>query len=98
KPQDKSWVLNTIGLCLMNLGRLAAAAPFYERANVIKLNITKDWHNASIGYQNLAELYISLGRLAESAAAAAEALTLARRAANKKAERTSLGFLAWTTH
>mgnify|MGYP000061450576 CR=1 FL=1 len=30
-PKHKSWILNEVGLCLMNLGRLREAAPFYER-------------------------------------------------------------------
>ena len=33
EPSDKSWILNEVGLCLMSLGRLGEAAPFYERAN-----------------------------------------------------------------
>jgi hypothetical protein len=27
-PRGKSWILNEVGLCLMNLGRLSDAAPF----------------------------------------------------------------------
>jgi len=89
-PKRKSWILNEVGLCQMSLGRLGQAVPFYERANQIKLNITKDWHNASIGYQNVAGLEAYLGRLAQSEQAAREALALARRAENKQDERNSL--------
>jgi tetratricopeptide (TPR) repeat protein len=97
KPHAKGWILNMVGGCQMNLGRLAAAAPFYERA-VKQFLEQEDWHNASRGYQNLAHLTISLGRLAESAAAAAESLTLARRAENKQDERNSLKWQAWAAH
>jgi tetratricopeptide (TPR) repeat protein len=96
-PRDKSWILNTVGLCLMNLGRLATAVPFYERSTQIDLD-REDWHNASRGYQNLANLNTHLGRLAAGAAAAARALVLARRAENKQAERNSLAWQGWLAH
>jgi len=96
-PNNKSWILNEVGLCLMVLGRLGEAAPFYERA-VAGYLAGQDWHNASRGYQNLADLYASLGRLAQSEQAAREALALARRAENKQHERKSLARQAWTAH
>ncbi|MCB8925689.1 MAG: serine protease [Ardenticatenaceae bacterium] len=97
KASDKSWILNAVGLRLMNLGRLATAVPFYERHNQIKLEL-EDWHNTSVGYQNLADLNAHLGRLTASATAAEEALTLARRAENKRDEQWSLEWLAWAKH
>jgi tetratricopeptide (TPR) repeat protein len=94
---DKRWILNEIGLCLMSLGRLREAVPFYERANVIQL-AQQDWHNASLTYQNLADLHASLGALAASAESAAQALDLARKADNKQDMVNSMGFQAWTAH
>jgi hypothetical protein len=83
----------------MSLGRVAEAVPFYERGTVNGyLDVLEDWHNASIGYRNLAELHIYLGALGAGADAAAEALTLARRAANQRNERTSLAWQAWAAH
>jgi tetratricopeptide (TPR) repeat protein len=82
----------------MSLGRLGEAVPFFERANKIKLKITKDWLNASVGYQNLAELHAHLGALAAAADAAGEALALARRAENKREEMFSLAWQARTSH
>jgi tetratricopeptide (TPR) repeat protein len=96
-PEDKSWILNEVGLCLMNLGRLGEAAPFYERAKEITLN-TKDWRNASRGYQNLAELHAYLGALDASAEAAREAQALARRAGFKPFEMISLAYQGWAAH
>jgi tetratricopeptide (TPR) repeat protein len=96
-PGDKSWILNTVGLCLMCLGRLSEAAPFYERANQMHEDM-EDWKNAGRGYQNLASLYNRLGRLMESAQAAAGALQLARRAGDKVGERDSLTWQAWSAH
>ena len=96
-PRDKSWLLNGVGLCLMSLGRLDQAVPFYERA-VAGYSDMEDWHNASIGYQNLAGLHAHLGTLAESADAAREALALARRAENKQDEWASLAYQARAIH
>jgi tetratricopeptide (TPR) repeat protein len=94
---DKRWILNEIGLCLMSLGRLRDAVPFYERSNKIALDM-QDWHNASLTYQNLAQLYAHLGALEASAEAARQALDLARRAENKQDEMTSLSFQGKAAH
>jgi tetratricopeptide (TPR) repeat protein len=94
---DKRWILNEIGLCLMNLGRLREAVSFYKRAAKAVAD-AQDWHNASSGYQNLAELHASLGALEASAEAARQALDLARRAENKQDMVNSMGFQAWAAH
>jgi tetratricopeptide (TPR) repeat protein len=95
-PGDRRWILNTVGFCLVSLGRLGKAAPFFER--FVSGNIAaEDWRNASRGYINLAELHAHLGAPAASAAAR-EALALARRAENKRDERNSLAHQAWAAH
>jgi len=96
-PEYRGWILNTVGGCLMSLGALADAAPFFERGKAMVEEL-EDWTNASAGYQNLAGLYAYLGALEQSAAAADEALTLARRAENERNERDSLVRQAWTAH
>src|SRR3972149_3149321 len=91
------WILNAVGFCLMSLGRLSEAVPFFER--FVKGNIeAEDWINASIGYQNLADLHAHLGQLLAIAEAADQALVLARRAENKLHEVTSLSYQAWAAH
>jgi tetratricopeptide (TPR) repeat protein len=97
KPRYKGLIFATIGLCLMNLGRLREAVPFYERGNAIDLG-EEDWNNVSRNYGNLAELHAHLGALAASADAARQALALARRAENKREERDSLACQAWAAH
>jgi tetratricopeptide (TPR) repeat protein len=92
-PGDRRWILNEVGLCLMNLGRLRDAVPFYERKNAIAFEMD-DWHNASIGYRNLADLHIALGEVDASAEAAREALRLARQAENQQDEVNSMGWIA----
>jgi len=96
-PRDKSWILNEVGLCLMSLGRLGEAGPFFERKTAMQLDM-EDWHNASIGNRSLASLHAHLGALAASADAAREALALARRAENKWDERCALYRQAWVAH
>ncbi len=93
----KRFILNEIGLCLMNLGRLRESVSFYERANVIQL-AQQDWHNASLTYQNLADVHISLGALEQELESAAQALEFARRAKNKEDERNSLRYQASALH
>ena len=73
----------------MNLGRLREAVPFYERVAKIDIEV-QDWNNASISYQNLADLHAQLGALEASAEAARQALDLARKAENKQDEWNSL--------
>lgn len=96
-PNNQCWIFNAIGLCLMNLGRLEEALPFYERALQMETH-AEDWSNASIDYQNLAELYAFLGNLSASATAARDALTYARRAQSQQYERNSLTDQGWIAH
>jgi tetratricopeptide (TPR) repeat protein len=97
QDHEKRYTLNEVGLCLMSLGRLREAVPFYERGNAMDAEL-EDWHNASIGYQNLAALHISLGELGAAAEAAGQALALARRAGNKEGQVYSLGYQGWAAH
>jgi tetratricopeptide (TPR) repeat protein len=96
-PWAKGWILNEVGLCLMSLGRLGEAVPFYERANAIVAEMG-NWHDASIGHNNLTELHAHLGALVQSGQTAAEALALARRAGSKADEMRALSWQAWAAH
>ena len=94
---DKAWILNEVGLCLDNTGRGNLADRFYERGLAIYLE-SEDWANASVGYQNLSDLYCYRGDLARSLQAAGQALDLARRAGRKDYECNSLAYQAWAYH
>ncbi|GBO55789.1 hypothetical protein APA_3939 [Pseudanabaena sp. lw0831] len=94
QPSDKAFILNEIALCLMNLGRLREASPFYERKNHIRIS-QSDWYNASAGYYSLSDLYAYLGDLAASAESAREAIALSDRAENKNYKCYSLARLAY---
>jgi tetratricopeptide (TPR) repeat protein len=88
---NQRFLLNEIGMCLMSLGRLREAVPFYERAAKSYLE-GQDWSNTSTTDRNLADLHASLGALDKSAEAARQALDLAHKAENKDAQRTSFAF------
>ena len=97
KSDYNRFILNEIGYCLMSLGRLREAVPFYERAAKSYLE-GQDWSGSSIIYQNLADLHVQLGALEASAEAARQALDLARKAEDKHGEVHSLGYQAWATY
>jgi len=96
-PKGKSFILNEVGLSLMNIGRMGEAVPFHERGNAMDLNM-EDWRNAGIGYRNLAELHTHLGALTPATDVAREALALARRAEDKQGECNSLTRQACVAH
>jgi tetratricopeptide (TPR) repeat protein len=96
-PSNRRFFLNAVGFCLMNLGRLGEAVPIYQRGNAMDLSM-EDWHNASIGLENLAGLQASLGALAASAEAAGQALAMARRAGKKEDECNALVRQGWAAH
>ncbi|HET6495621.1 MAG TPA: NB-ARC domain-containing protein, partial [Thermoleophilia bacterium] len=94
---DKSFIVNEVGLCLMVLGHPRKAVPFFERGTAMAVGM-EHWGNASRSHQNLSDLHICLGELEAGAAAAGEALTLARRGDNKSDERDPLCSQAWVAH
>ena len=100
-PGHKPFILNAVGFALMNLGRLAASAPFYERKNRIALELG-DHHSASLGYRNLTSAYTYTGQLVQAADAAAQSLAQARQVADerkrKQDELGSLARAAWIVH
>jgi len=96
-PNFKRFLINEMGLCLMNLGRLREVAWFFEQ--YVKGNIeAQDWSNANHGYQNLAELYALLGALEKSRESATQALDLAHRAEKKDDQCYSLAFQGLANH
>jgi len=58
----QSWLIATAGLALLVTGRPKAAEELFIRKTDLQIE-EKDWKNASIGYQNLAELQFRTGEL-----------------------------------
>jgi tetratricopeptide (TPR) repeat protein len=93
----QGFLLNRVGVCLANLGRLAEATGFYERS-IVRVLAKEDWHNASIDYRNLTAIYLDQGALGHAADSAHKALTLSCRVKNQDDECKSLAWVAWVAH
>ncbi len=99
--RHKNWLLNEVGLCLMNLGRLEEAAPFFQRSLTLDESLTldlsdKDWQGSITAYQHLAELHFLCGQLDDSEEAARASLELARYTQGTAEQVTALSYLART--
>ncbi len=73
---DRAWLLGQAAFRLQALGRLAEALQ-PMRAGLEMYVQQKNWRNAAIGASNLSDLEVPLGRLAEAAADARQAVALA---------------------
>jgi tetratricopeptide (TPR) repeat protein len=98
---NQGYLINNIGLCLMQLGRLREADPFFKRDSVICIK-QKDWRNASVDWQNLADVRLRQGDIMGSLAATEEALKLAKQVTDERYrlinECGSLTLQAWLQH
>lgn len=77
-PADQVWITSTAAFALRALGRPADAVD-PMRAGAEADAQRHDWKNAAIGYSNLSELLLTLGRTAESVAAARQSVDYADR-------------------
>ena len=93
----KGWLLNEAGLALLNTGRSKEAEEPIKRHNEIKIEL-KDWKNASVGYQNLAELQFRTGELESGLESAKKALEMAEKAKSDVDITDSKACLAWLLH
>lgn len=93
-PENQQAIfINEWALYLHNLGRFAAAARGYELNIEMRMRHEK-WKNASIGNQNLSEVWLLSGRLKVGQATAAEALRLAGLADNAEERYKSHAYRA----
>jgi hypothetical protein len=92
--RDKSFILNSIGISLMSVGKPREALQIYERSKELSLSIG-DWCHASRVCQNLADLFFYLGELARIPMIAEQAVEMARQGNDKDEEWVSLTYLAW---
>jgi len=90
----QSWLFGVAGLALLSTGRpKEAEGPFLTG---VEMDIeTKDWENASVGYQNLAELRFRTADLVSALDSSKKALGLAERARSDRDIRDSKAFLGW---
>jgi len=90
----RCYLFNEAGLVLLNTGKSKEAKePLL--AGIQMAIETKDWVNASMGYQNLAELQFRIGELENGAKDAEEALRLAEKAGSDSYIMASKTYLAY---
>jgi tetratricopeptide (TPR) repeat protein len=95
--RDKWWIINSMGLCQLNIGSLEKAKSFYDRAITIALD-SKDYKSAAISSRQNAELHRLLGDLQKSAEFASKALDYSLSADNKEQQRNSLASKGWAEY
>lgn len=93
----KRFILNEIGLRLVDIGNLDKATSFYKRALAIAISM-KNWREASSIYQDISELYTFIGNLEDAFSAAEKAVGFAKQALNTDEERYSIVKRAWILH
>jgi tetratricopeptide (TPR) repeat protein len=97
KKDNQSWLLNEAGLALLATGGPKEAEELFVR--YINMGIEdKDWKNASVGYQNLADLQFRVGELESGLESAKKALDAAEKADSDEEIITSKAYLAWILH
>jgi hypothetical protein len=94
---DQSWLLNEAAFLLRAQGRLVEALePMRSGAEMAAAQ--KDWNNASAAFSNLAELQLSLGRVASSLVNAESAAEYADRSGDDMQRMRRLATLAYVRH
>jgi tetratricopeptide (TPR) repeat protein len=100
KKCDQSWLLNDVGLTFLATGRSKEAEKLITKHNEIIIEL-KDWANASIGYQNLADLQFRTGELERALSSATKALDAVEKATFNLFGwmiLCSKAYLAWILH
>jgi len=97
KKSDQSWLLAVAGLALLNAGRPKEAEELLVRKTSMQVEY-KDWRNASVGYQNLADLQFRTGELQSGLQSAKKALDAAEKAKYDLGVKNSKAYFAWILH
>jgi tetratricopeptide (TPR) repeat protein len=95
--RERRFLINRLGVCRMNLGRLREAPPLFQRAVTIaeEAGILKDQLHSS---ENLVEVYSYLGSLHVARRHAANAVRLAQELGKADELRDALACDAWIAH
>ncbi len=97
KRSAQSWLLATAGLALFVTGRPKEAEELFIRKTNMQIE-DKDWKNASVGYQNLAELQFRTGELESGLESARKALDTSEKAKSVQCILFSKAYIAWILH
>ncbi|MCX9012911.1 MAG: hypothetical protein OIN66_17555 [Candidatus Methanoperedens sp.] len=93
-PRDKAYLIRSLGLCLMTVGRLQQALSMYERSYKISHEV-EDLFNAGKASQLLSELHIHLGNLTTSKNYADQARKHYRKSKDRWGKCCSLDHEMW---
>ena len=94
---DQAFLLNTAGFCLRALGRLREAVGPMQAG--LQADIAReDWKNAAIAANNLSELSLTLGDIAQAQAYATQSVELADRSQDTGQRILSRATLANALH
>jgi tetratricopeptide (TPR) repeat protein len=94
---DQAWLLANASFCLMSLGRLAEAVAPYEAATNLYEKL-EDWKNTEQSPENLTDLLLPLGKLADAKTATRQAIDYALRTENKFRQMAGYSKLATVLH
>ena len=97
KKSDQSWLLNSLGLALLNTGRPKEAEELFVRKTKMQIE-DKDWANASGGYQNLAGLQFRIGEIKKGVESAKRSLEMAEKVGSSEDIINSKAYLAHLLH
>ncbi len=97
RKSDQSRLLNEAGLALLCTGRPKEAEELLIQKTTMQIEY-EDWKNASIGYQNLAELQFRTGGLETGLDSAKKALDLAEKVKRDFNICISKAYLGWILH
>jgi len=94
RKADQSWLLNEAGLALLATGRPKEAEELLVRKTKMQIE-AEDWANASVGYQNLADLQFRTGKLESGLESARKGLEMAEKAKSDRDTWLSKVYFGW---
>jgi tetratricopeptide (TPR) repeat protein len=97
EKRDQGWLLNEAGLALLSTGRPKEAEELLIRKTKMQIE-DEDWLNASVGYQNLADLRFQTGEIETGMESAKAALEMAEKVKFDRYIITSRAWLGWLYH
>ena len=95
--ENQAWFLGTASFCLMSLGRLTEAVES-RQAELIFHERMENWRKAARTAQNLVDLMMPLGRLAEAKLSAQQAIDYANKSGDLYGQMKSYAYLATVCH
>jgi tetratricopeptide (TPR) repeat protein len=94
RKRAQNYLLNNLGLTLLSVGKPKEAEELLVRKTEMQIDY-EDWENASVGYNNLADLQFRTGELQVGLESAKKALEMAEKIRSDDNIGFSKGYLGW---